>query len=203
MKNQPLSAAEHLKVAIFLPLLLPAVFPYLLGIIPTLFLVFGFIMMKKNSDFSSLEVSVKAAKIYYKVVIVISFLVAVFGLVSYLQFDHNDDYNVGVDSDRFLTFLVASLIAIISFAYTVALNYLFYIPLQNHSEWVAFNGVFSNSTKRKTQSKLARGIDILQTHKSKHLSVADELAKWAKLKEDGHISSDEFDEARSKLLKRA
>ena len=33
-------------------------------------------------------------------------------------------------------------------------------------------------------------------------SAADELLKWAKLKEDGHISEEEFQEARDKLLKK-
>jgi hypothetical protein len=33
--------------------------------------------------------------------------------------------------------------------------------------------------------------------------VADELLKWAKLKEDGHITEAEFNEAREKLLKKS
>jgi hypothetical protein len=37
--------------------------------------------------------------------------------------------------------------------------------------------------------------------KLKQFSVADELSKWAKLKEDGHITEEEFDEARKSLLK--
>ena len=32
-------------------------------------------------------------------------------------------------------------------------------------------------------------------------SVADELMKWGKLKEEGHISEDEFNQAKAKLLK--
>ena len=45
-------------------------------------------------------------------------------------------------------------------------------------------------------------IDIIKNDKLKSYSVADELLKWAKLKEDGHISEQEFDDAKKKLLKR-
>ena len=37
-------------------------------------------------------------------------------------------------------------------------------------------------------------VDIIKGEKLKHYSVADELMKWAKLKEEGHISEDEFNE---------
>ncbi len=46
-----------------------------------------------------------------------------------------------------------------------------------------------------------KGETIVSTQGS-HNSVADELLKWAKLKEDGHISEEEFKEARDKLLKK-
>lgn len=44
--------------------------------------------------------------------------------------------------------------------------------------------------------------EIIKTDNLKAYSVADELLKWAKLKGDGHISEQEFDDARKKLLKR-
>ena len=197
MKNEPLSALEHLKIVIFLPLLIPSVFPYLLGIIPVLFLAFGYYMMKKNSDFSSLEVSVKAAKIYYIIVMIISILVTAYNLVSYINYGNNWDDHY----DELI--LIFGIISVISFAYYIALNYLYFTPLQNHSEWVVANGLFSNKPKTTPQANPKNGIDILQSQKLKQYSVADELVKWAKLKEDGHISDDEFDEARSKLLGRS
>ena len=44
-------------------------------------------------------------------------------------------------------------------------------------------------------------MNIIKSEKLKQFSVADELSKWAKLKEDGHITEEEFDEARKSLLK--
>jgi hypothetical protein len=194
MKNEPLSAIEHLKIVIFLPLLIPS---YFFGIIPVLFLAFGYYMMKKNSDFSSLEVSVKAVKIYYIVVTIASIIVTLFSLVSYINYGNNwgDHYD-----ELIFTF---GAISVISSAYYIALNYLYFIPLKNHSEWVVTNGVFSNKPKTTPQENPKHGINILQSQKMKQYSVADELIKWAKLKEDGHISNDEFEEARSKLLGRS
>ncbi len=49
----------------------------------------------------------------------------------------------------------------------------------------------------------APAIDIIKSEKLKQYSVADELLKWAKLKEDGHITEEEFNEARKKILKRS
>ena len=52
------------------------------------------------------------------------------------------------------------------------------------------------------KSLIGSEVDIIKGEKLKQYSVADELIKWGKLKEDGHISEDEFNEAREKLLKR-
>jgi len=240
--NSPLSATEHLKIMIFLPLLVPSVFPAMLGIIPVLFLAFGYYMMKKNNDFSSVETSVKAATIYYKILIVLSFLVLVAGLFSYLNnesesFDLGDYdgpvFNQGYDgsgfdindanalaaavhegnnaaetgfardvrllpiqvfrnkygeavvaakrlytqardeqfrtsqrernrnNDYFSVFLIASLIAAIAFAYILALKHLYFIPLQNHSEWVVANGTFSNKPKKPAPDNLKPSVEVI------------------------------------------
>ena len=52
--------------------------------------------------------------------------------------------------------------------------------------------------KSTTESEM----DIIKGEKLKQYSVADEMMKWAKLKEEGHISEDEFNKARDKLLNR-
>ena len=199
MNNKPLSATEHLKIVIFIPLLIPSIFPALLGIIPVLFLAFGYYMMKKNSDFSSLEVSVKSATIYYKIVVFLSLLAAAVSLTLYLIYDTERAYYY---SEYFALFIVTSVTASSAFAYILALKHLYFIPLQNHSEWVVANGTFSNKPKKPVSDNLKASVDIIKSEKLKPHSVAGELLKWAKLKEDGLISEEEFNEARSKLLKR-
>ena len=46
-----------------------------------------------------------------------------------------------------------------------------------------------------------QGLNIIKTEKFKSYSVADELTKWADLKEKGLVTVEEFNEAKKKLLK--
>jgi len=46
-------------------------------------------------------------------------------------------------------------------------------------------------------------VNIIKAEKFKQYSVSDELSKWAKLLEDGHITYHDFNEVRAKLLKRS
>lgn len=86
--------------------------------------------------------------------------------------------------------------------YLIFIAKLFFKPLSQHREWVEVNGMFSAKAKSLTKTKAESEVDIIKGEKLKQYSVADELIKWGKLKEDGHISEDEFNEAREKLLKR-
>jgi len=198
LQNEPLSATEHFKVGIFLLLLIPAIFPLLVGIIPALFLAFGYYMMKKNNDFASVEASVKAVNIYLMLVAILLIIFTVYFANEYFNGKNNSYYRQGFDETWIgISFLVTT------WAYFLVVKYLYFKPLQNHSEWVVVNGTFSNKTKKPISNNIKASVDILQSEKLKPYSVADELLKWAKLKEDGLISEEEFNEARSKLLNRS
>lgn len=60
----------------------------------------------------------------------------------------------------------------------------------------------STKTKLDIKSTTESEMNIIKGEKLKQYSVADELMKWGKLKEKGHISEDEFNQAKAKLLKR-
>ncbi len=144
MNNKPLSANEHFKIVIFMLLLIPLIFPLMVGILPVLFLTFGYYMMKKNNDFSSVAASVKAVKIYCTVATILLFIVAAYAMISlaYAYQTDNSNYYYTNDMEEALaassTFLVATLVCFF------IVKYLYFLPLQNHSEWVAINGTFSN-----------------------------------------------------------
>ncbi|MFD2190598.1 SHOCT domain-containing protein [Pistricoccus aurantiacus] len=105
--------------------------------------------------------------------------------------------------DRLDEELIVSLIfAGICIAYLVAMKVLFTAPLTTHAEWIEINGIFATKPKSGKKENVHSEVDIIKGEKLKQYSVADELTKWAKLKEDGHISEEEFNEARTKLLKR-
>lgn len=195
MKNEPLAASEHYKLFAFFLLLIPSVC-LLIGIIPVLSLIFGHILMKRNRTFSSIESSVKAINIYYKIVIYASLPITII----YLFMAFHD----GEGASTFTAIIALLLVFIITIsAHIFIIKHLYLSPLHNHREWVIDNGIFSNKPKTIPQANPEVGIDILQSEKLKQYSVADELVKWAKLKEDGIVSEAEFNRARSKLLNRS
>lgn len=199
MKSKPLSATEHTKIVLFLLLFIPAIF-LLVGIVVAVFLAFGYFMMKKNNDFSSVKASVKAVNILFMLAAILSVLFAVYFTIEYLTYNGSPSYFY---QDAALAIFI--ILAATCF-YFLVVKYLYFIPLQNHSEWVEVNGTFSNKLKKPkkpTQEISKANVDILQSEKLKPYSVADELLKWAKLKEDGLISEEEFNEAQSKLLNRS
>jgi len=193
LHNQPLSSSDQGKLLIFSLLLAPSIV-FLVGVIPAIFLAFGLYMMKKNQDFSSIDTAVKNFKGFTWLAIIGCAISSLY--LGYMYFTNKYSW-VSYDNP----FIVSLMFSAIAIAYLIAVEFLFYRPLKLHSEWVAVNGVFS--TKRKSAKKTdgESKLEIIKGEKLKQYSVADELLKWAKLKEDGHISEDEFNEARVKLLK--
>lgn len=184
MIDQPLTSVDQSKIMIFFLLLLPSFF---LGVVPVLFLGFGLFMMKKNSDFSHIETAVRNCKFY----IVILFIIAIFAIYFSL-------YKSEKENGWHLIYWAVA--AAIAFFYFTIINILFLNPLQSHKKWIVKNGIFSSKPKK---SMNGADIDIIRGEKLRSFSVADELIKWAKLKEDGHITEEEFNEARKKLLQRS
>ena len=198
LRNQPLDGSDQGKLLIFSLLMVPSVI-FLFGVLPAIFLGFGIYMMKKNQDFSSIDTAVNYFKIYFW----LSIVVAVF-----ILFFWYDDWTTCLRMEaarwcrwRLDNVFFSLLGAVIAIIYLIAVNILFYSPLKRHSEWVAVNGIFSGKPKSDIKSATESEMDIIKAEKLKQYSVADELMKWGKLKEEGHISEDEFNQAKAKLLK--
>lgn len=192
LQNQPMSSNDQGKLLIFSLLMAPSIV-FLFGVIPTLFLAFGIYMMKKNQDFSSIDTAVKNFKGYTWLALIGCALSSIYWGNEYLV--EGRSY---CDDDFFGSLILAG----IAFAYLVVVQVLFYSPMNRHKDWVEVNGIFSTKPKSDKDSISHSEVDIIKGEKLKQYSVADELTKWAKLKEDGHISEEEFNEARAKLLKR-
>ncbi len=190
MTNTPLTSSEQSKVMIFVLLLLPTLF--VVGIIPIIFLVFGIYMMKKNSDFSHIETASRNFRGYIYLVVTILSLFAVYFAITH--FEKHD-----FEEDVWQLIACFSWIAVAIF-YLLISHLLFLNPLQAHSEWVEQNGIFASKPKERNVDKSQTDFHIIGGEKSRSFSVADELLKWAKLKEDGHITEQEYNDARKKLL---
>ena len=188
-----MSSGDQGKLLIFSLLMAPSIV-VLFGIIPAIFLGFGIYMMKKNQDFSSIDTAVKNFKGYAWLALIGCALSSIYWGDKYFSTENSWYYY-----DEFFTSLT---LAGIAFAYLIVIQVLFYSPMNRHREWVEVNGIFSTKPKSCNESTNQSEVDIIKGEKLKQYSVADELTKWAKLKEDGHISEEEFNEARAKLLKR-
>jgi hypothetical protein len=195
--NQPLGSSDHWKLLIFSLLMVPSVV-LLVGVLPAIFLWFGIYIMGKNKDFSSIDTAVLYIKRYILAFLVYAGLVFLDFL--YTSLIHQIEYGSWFfQTQKFILSLLCVVIAII---YLTAVNTLFYSPLKKHSEWVAVNGIFSGKPKSDIKSATESEMDIIKAEKLKQYSVADELMKWGKLKEEGHISENEFNQVKAKLLKR-
>ena len=190
MQNQPLSSGDHSKIVIFILLFLPSI-GFLVGVIPAILLIFGIFMMKKNEDFNHIKTAVKICRGYIFVCVLVSV-----GISMHLYIDL---YRTGMSFSTLVLLLIMMSIPIL---YLVFLSKLFFNPLSRHKKWVEVNGIFSTKPKSGKDSNNQSEVNIIKGEKLKQYSVADELIKWAKLKEGGHISDEEFNEARVKLLKR-
>ncbi len=188
-----MSSSDQGKLLIFSLLMAPSII-LLFGIIPAIFLVFGIYLMKKNQDFSNIDTAVKNFKGYTWLALLGCGIGSVYWGNKYLNAKDGWYYQ-----DEFFGSLMFTGIA---FAYLIVVQALFYSPLKNHSEWVAVNGIFSTKTKSGNAASIQSEVDIIKGEKLRQYSVADELIKWAKLKEDGHISGEEYNDARKKLLRR-
>ncbi len=188
-----MSSGDQSKLLIFSLLFAPSIV-LLVGVIPAIFLGFGIYMMKKNQDFSSIDTAVKNFKGFTWIAFIGCALSSVYWGIKYFTPEQSWYYD-----DEFFGSLT---FAGISFAYLIMIQVLFYSPLNRHREWVEVNGIFSTKPKSDKASKSHSEVDIIKGEKLKQYSVADELTKWANLKENGHISEEEFHEARAKLLKR-
>ena len=62
------------------------------------------------------------------------------------------------------------------------------------------NGIFSTKPKVSKSPDKKSEVNTIKGENIKSNSVADELLKWVKMKEDGHISKEEYNDARKKLL---
>ena len=188
MTNQPLSSSDQSKILIFSLLLAPSVL-FGVGAIPALFLGFGIFMLKKHEDFSQIETAARNSKAYISLILIGCILAAVYFGSTYGDPDHYYSWGKWKDQDKFIASLIFAGIAL---TYIILTNILFLNPLVSHSEWVEKNGIFSSKSKSTISEPKHSDLDIIKGEKLKQYSVADELTKWAKLNEDGHISESEF-----------
>jgi hypothetical protein len=85
--------------------------------------------------------------------------------------------------------------ALVATFHMAIVNKLFLSPLRMHKDWGERNGIFASKPKSVASSVNPTVISISLGEKRGSFSVADELLKWAKLKEDGHITEEQYNKS--------
>ena len=213
MQAVPLSASDQIKLAAFIVIcvLISWVLLYFGGFIPVVIVAYGYIMMRLQKDFDHVRLTIKYAKLYFRLLIAVAIVVflAVFLLAAIAGTELYDTYFSDLIYDQFYIDFVGwevvaiwALVLLALWGCIAVFQRWYFEPLNNHKDWVAENGAFSK--RRRLQSGKGRSrskIDIIKNENLKQFSVADELSKWAKLRDEGVVSDEEFEQARSKLLK--
>ena len=197
MIDEPLNSKEQIKVFMFILLMIPTI-PALLGILPTIFLVFGVFLLKKNGDFSGIENSTKIVIVYLWILILIAAFLAGLGV---LELTQSSTYQFPGDVTNNKRVFGPLIFAFFFFVYIIFVKALYLSPLTSHKDWVVRNGILSR-VARKDKNDMKRNADIFTDQKKmQSYSVADELSKWSKLRDEGVVSEQEFQDARNKILK--
>lgn len=201
VQSSPLTSGEHAKIFIFTLLMIPTL-PLFAGILPAIFLIFGVVLLKRNKDFSAIETSVKLVTGYLWLGLLISGGLTIYFGSTYFSEDAHRYYEYINESDWKYDgeFGASATISAIIIVYMALVKKLYLHPLRNHRDWVATNGIFSSSSENDKQSSKANDIKIIKGENLRSYSVADELSKWAKLRDEGVVSEQEFQEARNKIL---
>ena len=201
MTNMPLTSGEQAKIFIFVLLIIPTLLIFV-GILPAVFLLFGVFLLKKNQDFSAIETSVKLVFGCLWIGLLIALGSAVYWGGTYW----GGTYGTESATSSYGQFIYANEVTVslatfaIIIAYMLIIHFLYFLPLRNHRDWVARNGIFSSTAIEEKKHQKANDIRIIKGENMRSYSVADELSKWAKLRDEGVVSEQEFQEARNKIL---
>ena len=187
MTYEPLPGKDQTKVLIFFFLLALAAL-FIIGLIPVIFLGIGIYLMRRNQDFSSLSAAITASTIYAALIALGSLPIWLSAIVENYPYLADDE----------VIFFGAIFLG--SLGYLFASKFLLYSPLRLHADWVSENGIFSSSRNEVKRTSSNTGISFIKKGKHEQISVADELLKWAELREKKVITEEEFATAREKLL---
>lgn len=212
MERLSLSTSSINRLVLFLLLMAPAVFLFV-GIIPASLLVYGLAMALWRGDFNQINLSIRNCNIYL-------FLAMIGGLVSVViglyyvgtNFDmflydikYSDDrprdatwrynYTFGLQCSVFGFGAIA-----LAFIYKQIIQRLFLIPLNENKDWLM--SLKMPRFQRATKKIGSRGIRVVVDKPLPSAEVIDDIARWEKLKDEGRITQEEYDEIRIKILQR-
>ena len=189
--NLPLDGTERIMIIGYFVGLVATIF---FGIIPIIICLGLIFIIKKDKSIKSLE---SGKKIFLGYLILLGFILSISCFVV------AQDY-AEYTSERYLRYArnynILGLIVVPLGAYLIYLisNILFFNIIKKHEEWIINNGIFADLKDEK--SFIEKTTEKIQTIQKESTNTADELLKWAELKDKGLITDEEFQKAKEKIL---
>ena len=190
--NLPLDGTERVMIIGFFVGLVATIF---FGIIPIIICLGLIFIIKKDKSIKSLE---SGKKIFLGYLIILGFILSISCFVvaqDYAEFSSSERYLRYARNYNILGLLVVPLGAYLIYLIS---NILFFNILKKHGEWIINNGIFADYKGEK--SFIEKTTEKIQTIKKEPTNTADELLKWAELKEKGLITDEEFQKGKEKIL---
>ncbi|MCT7486940.1 SHOCT domain-containing protein [Aliarcobacter cryaerophilus] len=177
--NLPLDGTERVMISSFLFLLVASSFFFGFGIILTFIYLAFFYISKKDKKIKYLYNVKKILLLYICTLLVISIITA-------LAVRYND-----------VTYTILIILLTNSIIYFLS-DILYFNIIKRHEKWILNNGIFADYKGEK--SFIEKTTEKIQTIKKESTNTADELLKWAELKEKGLITDEEFQKGKEKIL---
>lgn len=130
-----LPSNELAKIIFFIIIQITSCFFYFWGIIPSIMLLIGYYLSRRDKNTEMLTKAIKACKIYVYIILLCFILM-------WLAFIFEHDFG---SSGLILTGLI--FLSFISIIYIFSINYLFKNPIEKYSKWIGRNGLFAPTVK--------------------------------------------------------
>ncbi len=200
--NFPLDGTERIMIIGFFVGLVATIF---FGIIPIIICLGLIFIIKKDKSIKSLE---SAKKIFLGYLILLGFILSISCFIvaqdyyeSYIRVSSYENFISGRYYKYYAyTYMGLGLIVVPIGAYIIyrISNTLYFNILKKHEKWIVNYGLFADTKDEK--SFIEKTTEKMQTIQKESTNTADELLKWAELKEKGLITDEEFQKAKEKIL---
>ena len=210
-QHLPPTTSSINRMILFVLLMAPAVV-LLVGIVPAVLLIYGFVMALWRTDFSQITLAVRNCNYLLIGVSLLSGLI-ILGVSAFLGYEYYAADNDSATLREFLstydrinfvpTIAICGLIIFVTLAYKEIISRLFLAPLAEHREWLMGLKMPKMAIFEKKAKKIGdRGFRVVIDKPLPSAEVIDDIARWEKLKDEGRITHEEFDEIRIKILQR-
>ena len=183
--NLPLDGTERVMIGSFLFILVASSLFFGFGIILTFIYLTFFYISKKDKNIKYLYNVKKFLLIYISIL----FIIFIISFIMMLESEGSVSDIIGFSIVNFF----------INFTIYCLSNILYFNIIKKHEKWILNNGLFADYKDEK--SFIEKATEKIKIIKKESTNTADELLKWAELKEKGLITDEEFQKAKDKILK--